>query len=119
MPRPPESKDEWVGLNRREPTQMTKLIEETVKGAVESHEAKVKLHLDGRFDELKGIMLSAFPDGDPIGHRQFHQIQIDYMNERRQLWKDIRSKGIIGLLWLVLGLVGTAVWEYLKREAVK
>lgn len=119
MPRPPESLDDWGDSNKRKPTPMPSEIEAAVKEAVEKNEARVKQHLDNRFDELKSIMLSAFPDGDPVGHKQYHQTQIDYMNERRQLWKDIRSKSVIGLLYLGLTLIGTAVWQYLQREIVK
>lgn len=108
--------DMWGGENRRKPTRMTQLVEEAVQDAMDKLEVKVKAHLDHRFDELKAIMLSAFPDGDPIGHKQYHQKQIDYMNERISLWKDIRSKSIIGTLWLLAGFIGMATLEYVKRK---
>lgn len=120
MSRPNDYQEEsWEGQDRRAPSTMSQQIEQALKQAMERHDVQVKAHLDNRFDELKNIMLSAFPDGDPVGHRQYHQTQIDYMNERRLLWKDIRSKSIIGGLWLLLGFLGMAVIEYLKREITK
>ena len=109
---------------------MTNELEAAVKQAMEKHEvkikqeleiteAKTKAHLDHRFDELKLIMISAFPDGDPVGHKQYHQVQIDFMNERRALWKDIRSKSIVGIIFMLLGFLGMAVIEYAKREITK
>lgn len=118
MPRPDYQQTD-DGVDARTSTRMSQLVEVAVKEAMAKHEVKVKEHLDSRFDELKSIMLSAFPDGDPIGHKIYHQKQIDYMNEKIALWKDIRSKSIIGVLWAVLGFVGMATLEYLKREIQK
>ena len=114
---PDENEDALDAYNRRKP--MAILVEAAVRVAMEKHEDKAKQHLDSRFDELKAIMTSAFPEGDPVGHRQYHQKQIDYMNERMSLWKDIRSKSIIGILWLMLGFVGMAVLEYAKRKVLE
>lgn len=98
---------------------MTRLVEAAVKEAMEEHEEKVKKHLDDRFDELKDIMLSAFPNGDPVGHKEFHQKQIEYMNDKIALWKEIRSKSIIGVLWATAGFIALAVLEYVKRSVLK
>ena len=109
----------WEGSERRTPTPMTRLVEAAVKEAMEEHEEKVKRHLDDRFDELKAIMLNAFPNGDPIGHKEFHQKQIEYMNDKIALWKEIRSKSIIGILWAGAGFLAMAVLEYVKRGMLK
>ncbi len=114
-----EESPRWDGPNRRKPTRMTELVEDAVKEAMEEHEEKVRQHLDARFNELKAIMLSAFPDGDPIGHRQYHQKQIDYMNERIALWRDIRNKSVVGTLWLLGSFIAMAAWEYIKRQVQK
>ena len=120
MSRPNIHQESWDSFERRvPPSQLTALVEVAVKEAMEEHEERVKKHLDDRFDELKAIMLSAFPNGDPIGHKQFHQKQIDYMNERIALWKEIRSKSIIGILWAAAGFMAMAVLEYIKRSVLK
>ena len=114
-----DRKTEWGGPERRDPTHLSMRIQLAVNEAMEEHEAKVKKHMDDKFNELTGVILSAFPGDDPAGHRQYHQKQIDYMTERMALWRDIRTKSVTGVLWLLLGLIGTALWEYFKIEARK
>lgn len=109
----------WVGRDRRDPAHTSARIQLAVNEAMAEHEEKVKAHMDARFDQLTKIVVSAFPGDDPVGHRQYHQKQIDYMNERMALWKDIRSKSVTGIVWLLLGLLGTALWEYFKLEVRK
>lgn len=120
MPQPNNRQDEWSAEDGRDSRQRIKyMVEVAVKQAMEEHEVKVRQHLDDRFDELKAIMLSAFPNGDPIGHKEFHQKQIEYMNDRIALWKEIRSKSIIGILWAGAGFIAMAVLEYVKRGLLK
>jgi hypothetical protein len=116
MADPDKSHPRWQGHERRAGHPAQAAIDQAVAAAMEQHESDSRRHMDKRFDELKAIMLSGFPENDPAGHRQYHQKQIDYMNERIALWRELRSKGVIGLLWLTLGLLGTAVWEYIKSE---
>lgn len=114
-----DRKPGWVGEERRDSTHLSLRIQVAVNEAMEEHEKKVKGHIDGKFQELTDVILSAFPGDDPLGHRQYHQKQIDYMTEKMALWKDIRTKSVTGVLWLLLGLLGTALWEYFKIEVRK
>ena len=62
MPQPNNRQDEWNAEDGRDSRQRIKyMVEVAVKQAMEEHEVKVRQHLDSRFDELKSIMLSAFP----------------------------------------------------------
>lgn len=120
MPQPNNRQDEWSAEDGRDSRQRIKyMVEVAVKQAMEEHEVKVRQHLDSRFDELKSIMLSAFPENDPVKHREFHQKQIDFMNEKIALWKEIRSKSIVGILWASAGFVAMAILEYVKRGLLK
>lgn len=120
MSRPNLYQESWDGSERRvSPGHLTELVEVAVNEAMVKHEDKVRKHLDDRFDELKAIMLSAFPNGDPVGHKEFHQKQIEYMNDKIALWKEIRSKSIIGILWATAGFIAMAVLEYVKRSVLK
>ena len=114
-----DSKAGWAGPERRDNSHVSMRIQLAVNEAMEEHEKKVKEHIDNKFIELTKLIESAFPGDDPAGHRQYHQKQIDYMNERMALWKDIRAKSVTGVLWLLLGLLGTALWEYFKIEVRK
>lgn len=72
--------------------------------------------LSKEFDRLEKVMKSAFPDGDPHGHKLAHMAQIDAANR----WKDLRHKFIlnVGSAGLLAGLTFLcyAAWEAVRRE---
>lgn len=69
-----------------------------------------------RIAALEANMLAhiaqAFPGGDAEGHRRYHQVQIEMLDERRRLRVAIQEKTISGLLWAALVAAGTAVYHY-------
>jgi len=89
-------------------------IDAKIQAAMTAHADKHTAQLDARMKELRDMFSSAFPDGDPSGHRTYHEAQIKYMEERVKLWQDIRGKTLAGVVWLGLLALGTAVWEYVK-----
>ena len=82
-------------------------IDERIESALLKHEHRMKQMVSDLFEK-------AFPDGDPEGHRRYHETQIRYMEEKVKLWQDIRSKTLAGVVWLGLLACGTAIWEYIK-----
>ena len=89
-------------------------IKDRIRDQLQQHAKQEMEVIERRFAELKDLLSSAFPNEDPIKHRQYHEEVIDYMRERRELWKSIRDKSLSGLVWALLAAVGTAVWQYLK-----
>lgn len=57
------------------------------------------------------IIGGAFPAGDFEGHRRYHQSLIEVLEERRALYRSIREKTLIGILWAAIVWIGIAVWH--------
>lgn len=55
--------------------------------------------------------LTAFPNGDMDGHREYHRIMIERNRELRRLSSIIREKTIVGLVWMILVGVGVSIWH--------
>ena len=79
----------------------------------------LKKHIDARFDETHDLLKSAFPGGDLDGHRRAHETEIKQSIEKERFWADIRSKLATGIIWGAFLMLGTAAWEYLKKEVQK
>lgn len=96
---------------------------QTVHDSVQSLHTDVK-NLDGRLSthmttethelatEITKLMTSAFPDGDPDGHRRHHEAVIEREEARAAFWKkmffELSKYGLIAFLgWLVLSTWNT------------
>ena len=90
-------------------------IDDRIRYRLAEHAADEQQKMDAHFEELKTLLMSAFPAG-PEKHFEYHQEQIDFMRERRELWRSLREKSIGGLLWAGIVGLGTAVWHYLKAK---
>ena len=75
---------------------------------------EILAHIDSKFNEVRSTMLSAFPADDPVGHKAYHIKQMEFMEERAKLYKEIRSKTLVGLVWLGLVFMGTAALEHAR-----
>ena len=76
----------------------------------------LRLELKSMREEL---VAEAFPAGDAKGHKDYHTATMDAIADRKALVKDMRNNVAKAVLWLILVLLGNAVWEYFKREAQK
>lgn len=111
----------WDGDERRRTGPMTLReledhIDLRIRLRLAEHAAEEKNALDSRFDELKVLLTSAFPDGDPTKHRQYHDEVMDWMRERRDLMKAIREKTVTALVWALMVGAGTALWKTLTTK---
>ena len=68
-------------------------------------------HFDGRFDSLEKMIKDGFPGGDPRGHREAHEGQIERANNRKALWKSVWEKLVGGTVISALIFVGQAAWS--------
>ena len=63
-------------------------------------------------EELTGkykVLISAFPNDDPVGHCAAHQKMIDAAIAQEKFWSELRlelaKKGAVALMFLLLGLI--------------
>ena len=60
-------------------------------------------------EQIGVYMASAFPNGDPDGHKKHHEALIEKASASAAFWKDMRNStakwGILGFLgWVILSL---------------
>jgi hypothetical protein len=73
-------------------------------------------HLDSGFDKLSQTFASAFPGGDPHGHRMAHEKAIRDATGRDKLRSEVLGKFVTGGLWAAAGFLAFAAWEALKSH---
>lgn len=91
-------------------------IDERIKQRLEEHANSESLMINHRFDTLEALIKSGFPGGDPSEHKRYHEEVIEFMRERRELWKSIREKTLTALLWSMIVAGGAAIWQYIKTK---
>jgi hemerythrin len=70
-------------------------------------------HMKGE-DHLLAEFKNAFPNGDPVSHKNYHETVMEEMATRKK-WRDaVIEKSLAGLIWASLAAVGTACWAYIK-----
>lgn len=70
--------------------------------------------------DLERVVKQGFPDGDPDGHRRYHEAEIKAAEERAKFWAQMR---IEGAKWAGLGALAfaaSAAWhEFIKNTIAK
>jgi hypothetical protein len=99
--------------------QIALMIEEEVERRISKMETSLMLHIDTKFAQLHRLITDAFPDGDPHGHRLYHQSQIKQADGWAKIKGDVLSKFLTGGLWLGAGYLAFAVWQAFKQEIHK
>ena len=111
----------WDGVERRVTTlytlsELEKYIDERIRLRLDEHAKTEADQLNTRFDKLEALLKSGFPGGDPEEHRRYHDEVIDFIRERRELWRAIREKTLTALLWSGLLTLGSAIYHYSKAK---
>ena len=91
-----------IGLRHVENTSSLEVIEKDIKV------------LTDRVDDLA----RGFPNGDPDGHRLYHEASIKRIEARARFYEDLRAELAKKGLWALIALVGTAVWFFLKAKLI-
>ena len=92
------------------------MIAESIQSALERHELKMMEHLDSGFDRLTQTFASAFPGGDPHGHRLAHEKAIRDASGWAKLKADVVGKFLTAGLWAAAVFVAFAAWEAIKSN---
>lgn len=69
----------------------------------------------GRLDKMEQQMeqlKTGFPGGDPDGHRRYHEMMIDEMEEKKKLRRELMTHVLKSSTWAALGGV---VWFVITR----
>ena len=90
------------------------LIRDAIDASLRKHEREILEQIDSRFGELMGMIKSAFPEGDPHGHRRAHEQEIQAAAGWSKLKSDLISKVLTGGVW-----AGAAWLAFITIEAIK
>jgi hypothetical protein len=94
------------------------MIEQSVEQAMETHEDKMTKVIKAEFTKLEDTIKSAFPGGDPHGHRMAHEKAIKDATRWDELKAEFVSKAFTTGMFAALAFVLLWVWEGFK-ESVK
>lgn len=59
-------------------------------------------------------VVNAFPAGDMDGHRRYHEMMIEELEEKRRLRRAIKEKTVAGLIWAAIVWLGVAAFEHFQ-----
>lgn len=120
------NQDDYQGPERRKlpaqfvteinEAQIALMIEEEVERRVSKLEERLMLHMDAKFAQLHKLISDAFPNGDPHGHRMFHERQIKDADTWASMKADILSKFLTSGLWVAAGWLAYAIWQSFKQS---
>jgi hypothetical protein len=114
----PERRRHVVQLTDVSEAQIALMVEEEVERRIAKMEEKLVLHMDTRFAQLHKLITDAFPDGDPHGHRMFHEKSIKDADAWSRIKGEVLSKFLTSGLWVAAAWLAFAIWQSFK-ESVK
>lgn len=92
------------------------LIRGAIDASLREHERQLLVNLDSRFAELSAMIKSAFPDGDPHGHRLSHEREIRDAAGWEKLKSELMSKLLTGGVWAGVAWLLFVAFEAIKQE---
>lgn len=95
------------------------MIERAVSDSLDRHEQKMLKHIDTRFVQLHDTFTSAFPGGDPHGHRMAHEKAIRDADGWNKIKGDLISKFMTSGLWIAGAYLVVVVWQAFKDSVNK
>ena len=80
--------------------------------AIRDEVAGLQETLERHVEDEKAICKTAFPDGDPDGHRRAHEAAIRLAEERADFWQKMRIKAGEMTVWAFIACMGAVVAYY-------
>jgi hypothetical protein len=99
--------------------QISIMVQEEVDRQLVKFEEKLMLHMDMKFAQLHRVINDSFPNGDPHGHKAYHELQIKQAGEWERIKADVLSKFLTSGLWVAAGWLAYAVWQSFKESVSK
>ena len=112
----PERRRTGVFVTEISEAQLALMIEEEVDRRIDKMEEKLLLHMDTKFAQLHKLITDAFPDGDPHGHRMFHEKSIKDADAWARIKGEVLSKFLTSGLWVAAGWLAFAIWQSFKAS---
>lgn len=112
----PDSDRPWSGPERRSLNEDTVrlMIKQDVEDAIKESQDELRTHMDEKFKELREFVASAFPNGDPTGHRQAHEKAIRDADWWAKFKLGLFEKIVLGGVMGAVAFLGAAAWEHFK-----
>jgi hypothetical protein len=95
--------------------QIALMIEEEVGRRMDNTEQKLMLHMDTKFAQLHKLITDAFPEGDPHGHRMYHEKSIRDADAWSRIKGEVLSKFLTSGLWVAAGYLLFLIWSAIKE----
>lgn len=95
------------------------LIERAITESLHRHENHLLKHFDTRFNNLHEALQSAFPGGDPHGHRLAHEKAIRDAEGWTKLKGELLSKLATSGIWAVAAWILYLVWNAIVESVQK
>lgn len=95
------------------------LIRGAIEASLRAHESEIVRQMDSRFAELTDLVRSAFPEGDPLGHRRSHEREIEAAKGWEKLKADMLAKVLTGGVWAAIAWLALITFEAIKQEVKK
>lgn len=95
---------------RRTPDSLMALVQQIHAGQQElvaSHQA----HKSELAEAITKLMTDSFPEGDPAGHRRYHEASIKAAEDRAEFWKKMRFEVMKYGLPGFIGWVAYLIWQ--------
>lgn len=97
--------------NPPDPQSALVLLIKQVNASVELLRDDIATQMTAHREELKTVVVSAFPEGDADGHRRHHEAVIKAAEDRAKFWQEMR---IAAAKWAGLGAIAwlaSVAWQ--------
>lgn len=111
-----ERREFWHGVNNQ--LQQVVGVVQATRDLHVQHGEKIDT-LAGDMVDLKlavQTLTRGFPDGDPDGHRRAHEEMMEWRDARRELMRAAAKKAMETGVFVGLGWVCVALWQYFKLQ---
>lgn len=95
------------------------LIERAITESLHRHENHLLTHFDTKFNHLCKTLESAFPGGDPHGHRLAHEKAIRDQEGWNKLKGELLSKLATSGIWAVAAWILFLIWNAIVESVQK
>ena len=106
-------------FDRRMDKEAIILLLRVVHDKIEAMDVKLTRHIHDETltlaEEIATLMNKSFPQGDPEGHRAYHEASIKRAEANAEFWSKMRFEiskwGLIGFSGWFIGMIAVSVWK--------